>query len=136
MSAMFSVTADHALRAVLFLGREYGHRFVPAEEIAASIGAPANYLSKTLGSLGKAGIVVSSTGRQGGFALAVAPHRLTLQHVVEVFETPLPSGRCLLGNRPCNRDAPCSAHRRWASIRLAYRDALRSTTVADLLGAA
>ena len=131
---MLSVTADHALRAVLFLAREYGRRLVPAEEIAAAIGAPANYLSKTLGVLGKAGIVVSTAGRQGGFALAVAPHRLTLQHVVDVFESPLPSGRCLLGNRACNRDAPCSAHRRWTTIRLAYHDALRSTTVADLLG--
>jgi DNA-binding IscR family transcriptional regulator len=69
-----------------------------------------------------------------GFSLAVAPHRLTIEQIIEVFEPAMPAARCLLGNRPCDRDAPCSAHRRWTSITSSYRGALRSTTVAELLG--
>jgi Rrf2 family protein len=131
---MPSVTAEYAVRAVLFLGRAFGGRAIPADEIAEAIGAPANYLSKTLNALAKAGIVTSSAGRLGGFALAVAPRSLTLGRVIDVFEEPPPVARCLLGNRPCDRDEPCTAHRRWASITQSYRGALHSTTVAELLG--
>jgi len=121
------------MRAVLFLGREYGNRPVPADEIADAIGAPANYLSKTLNALAKAGIAISTAGRQGGFSLALAPDRITIEQIIDVFEPRAPVTRCLLGNRPCNRDAPCAAHRRWMSILSTYRGALSSTTVAELL---
>lgn len=130
---MLSVTADHALRAVLFLGRENADRPRPAEEIARAIGAPANYLSKTLNALARAGILASSSGRQGGFSLAVPPHRLTLERVVAVFDRPSTPGRCLLGNRRCDRTDPCAAHRRWDGIAHTYLGALQTTTVADLL---
>src|SRR4051812_35723432 len=46
--AMLSTTADYALRAALFLGRHYGSRVVPADEIADAIGAPRGDVSKTL----------------------------------------------------------------------------------------
>jgi len=131
---MLSVTADHALRAVLFLGREHARCPLPAEEIAGAIGAPANYLSKTLNTLAKAGVLASVAGRQGGFSLAVPPYRLTLARIVTVFDQPSPPGRCLLGDRPCDPVTPCSAHRRWTAISHSYLGALQTTTIADLLG--
>lgn len=133
---MPSVTAEHAVRAVLFLARAYGGPAFPADEIAAAIGAPANYLSKTLNALTKAGILVSSAGRLGGFALAIPPDVLTLDRVIDVFEAAPSSTQCLLGNRPCDRAHPCEAHHRWTSITQTYRAALRSTTVSELLAGA
>lgn len=132
--AMLSTTADHALRAVLFLGAPRDTPVVSADEIARAIGSPPNYLSKTLNALTKAGITTSTPGRYGGFSLAVPAHRLTVHDVVRVFDSPDSSPHCLLGPRPCDPSRPCVAHRRWAAIDGNHGTALRATTIADLLG--
>jgi Rrf2 family protein len=130
---VFSTTADHALRAVLFLAQQPGDSIASAVEIADAIGAPRNYLSKTLHTLTRAGLTTSVAGRGGGFALAVPPHRLTLARLISVFDTAEAPSHCLLGDRPCT-EHPCAAHQRWTQIRRAHDFALRSTTIADLLG--
>ena len=131
---MLSTTADHALRAVLYLAQQPGNSITSAVEIADAIGAPRNYLSKTLHALTRAGVTASVSGRGGGFALAVPPYRLTLARLIGVFHDEEEPGRCLLGDRPCTGDLPCPAHQRWSQLHLAHEHALRSTTIADLLG--
>lgn len=130
---MLSSTADYALRAILVLALEREAPLLRAEEIAARIGAPRQYLAKTLHALARAGLVTSTRGPLGGFALAVAPESLTLARVVDLFDEPRPSGTCLLGNKPCDVAHPCVAHRRWTAIRADQRAPLANTTIADLL---
>ena len=130
---MLSKTAEHALRAILVLARHGEGRPLPAEIIAGQTGAPANYLGKTLNILARHGVVRSSRGPAGGFALAVDPTKLTIAEVADVFtETPERS-RCLLGSGLCDSSRPCAAHLRWKSVTAAAREPLRTTTVADLL---
>ncbi len=128
---MISQTAEHALRAVLYLARQAGP--TPAVEIAAALGAPSNYLSKTLHRLAKAGVVIGTRGPTGGFRLTVAPDELPLSRVIDAFDEPRGSGTCLLGGRRCNPLEPCAAHRHWTAIKEEARGALKRTTVADLL---
>lgn len=131
---MPSTTAEHALRAVIYLCRQPAGQLVSADDVAHAIGAPRNYLSKILNTLAKAGITVSAAGRYGGFAMARPAHRITLDMIIRVFEDSAPQSRCMLGNRPCDASRPCNAHRRWTAIAQAHADALRATTVADLVG--
>jgi Rrf2 family protein len=128
---MISSTADHAIRALLVLARTGG--FVRAEAIASATGAPRNYMAKTLNALAKSGIVSSTRGPAGGFALAVAPETLTLDRIVELFDVPRQQTRCLLGNTPCDPRRPCAAHDGWVAVMHAHRSPLASTTIADLL---
>lgn len=128
---MISQTAEHALRAVLYLARQPGP--TPAVEIAAALGAPSNYLSKTLHRLAKAGVVIGTRGPTGGFRLKIPADQLSLSRVVDAFDEPRGSGICLLGGRPCNPLEPCAAHRRWTAIKEEARLGLARTTVADLL---
>jgi Rrf2 family protein len=129
---MLSATADHAIRAILVLARADG-RLVRADEIAEATGAPQNYLAKTLNALAKSGLVTSARGPTGGFALAVPADSLTLARVVDLFDTPRPQSRCLLGSVPCDPRRPCAAHERWTAVMHARREPLATTTVADLL---
>lgn len=133
VAGMLSATANHALRAVLFLARQPEGKLTTAGEIAAAIGAPRNYLSKTLYLLAKAGVASGVPGRYGGFALAASPDRLTLHRVVSVFDETPRSSRCLLGDRVCRADRPCVAHDRWSAINQAHDAALATTTIAELL---
>jgi cysteine desulfurase len=96
-------------------------------------GAPTNYLSKTLVALTRAGLVHSARGRSGGFVLAHTPNSISIAQVADVFAEPRSARHCLLGNGPCNVDAPCHAHRRWMRLTSAVRAPLAMTTLADLL---
>lgn len=131
---MLSQTAEHAMRAVLYLAQRAPGEAVPAEAIAEALDAPRSYLSKTLAALARQGIVSSMRGPTGGFRLAVAPERLTVEEVVRAFDEPRARAACLLGGKPCRDDAPCAAHYRWKAVTEDAREPLRRTTVADLLG--
>lgn len=130
---MLSQTAEHALRAVLFLARQPDGARVPAETIAEALDAPRNYLAKTLGALAKAGVIDGMRGPTGGFALRVPPGQLTLARVVGAFDEPPSSRMCLVGGRRCDGRDPCVAHGRWNSVRTAARAPMERTTIADLL---
>ncbi len=129
---MLSQTSDYALRAVLVLAREFDKRALRADEIAAATGAPANYLSKTLNALAKAGVLTSARGPQGGFSLAVPPESLSIARVVDCFESRKPQTQCILGGGACNPAKPCSAHHKWSEITQARRAPL-SMSVASLI---
>ena len=131
---MLSLTSEYALRAVVYLARASRERPVKLEEIAEELGAPRNYLSKTLHQLARAGVLSSGRGPAGGFQLAIAPAELTLARVVADFEPPATlSRRCLLGHGECSDLTPCEAHDRWRAIAGPMRDFFHRTTVGDLL---
>lgn len=131
---MLSQTAEHALRAALYLAQWGRSEPVPADRIAAALGAPRNYMGKTLHALAKAGLVDGVRGPAGGYRLTVDPHRLSVAALVAALEEPAPRSVCLLGDRPCDSDHPCRAHRRWTALEEGTRRLLQQTTLADLLG--
>jgi len=132
---MLSQTSEHALRAVIYLAQQPRGTPVPADELARALGAPANYLSKTLNVLAKQGILGSVRGPKGGFWLAADPEGLSLAAVLEVFDEPRRNPVCLMGGRPCTDHAPCSLHFRWKAVQRSARSPLHETTVAELVGA-
>ncbi len=130
---MLSRTAEHAVRAVVVLAREYGVRALSAEKLASIVGAPRNYLSKTLNVLARRGLLTSARGPGGGFSLAVSPDVITVADIVEVFtDANTPGTRCLLRNAPCDPAHPCSSHQRWTELTAAGSEPLMRTTVGEL----
>ena len=130
---MLTRTAEYAVRAVVLLARHYGERLVSADEIASRLGAPRNYLSKTLNALTHRGILTSARGPGGGYALAIAPDALSVAAIADVFADAKPGGaRCLLDDSLCDPSHPCSAHRRWTEIALSAREPLLRTAIGEL----
>ncbi len=127
-------TADHALRAVLHLAQQDGSRLVPAHEVAETLGAPANYMAKTLGALARAGILEGMRGAVGGFRLARRADELTVADVLDAVDEPRPRTMCLLGDRPCDLEHPCAVHARWTDLRARADRPYRDTSIAALLG--
>jgi Rrf2 family transcriptional regulator, nitric oxide-sensitive transcriptional repressor len=130
---VFSRTSEHALRAVLFIARHDG-RPCTAEMIAAGLGAPQNYMSKTLHELARHGLLRSTRGPNGGFSLAIPSRAVTIGQIVDLFDTPRENPVCLLGSRPCNPKAPCAVQDRWTATSNASRAPLRAMSIAELLG--
>lgn len=131
---MLNQSADHALRAVLFVARQHADERCSADRIAAAIGVPRNYLGKVLHTLSQAGVLDSTRGPRGGFKLAVEPAVLTLAAVVEPFQRMPERRHCLLGNGACDPDNPCHSHQRWQRMADRVTDFFQDTTVAVLLG--
>lgn len=126
-------TADYALRALLVLARHGVGRPMPADVIAEMTGTPPNYTSKTLYALARAGLLRSTRGPTGGFALVAGPETISIARIMDVFSDPPARPRCLLGTGPCDHTNPCAAHASWTRVASAVRQPLVTTTLADLL---
>jgi Rrf2 family protein len=130
---MLSLTAEYALRAVLYIADQSSAGPVRVEPMADAMGLPRNYLAKTLNLLAKRGILTSQRGPTGGFRLAISPESMTLASVIEGFGAEPTRRGCLLGRPRCNEAMPCPAHWRWKSVAEDIAAFFRETTVADLL---
>lgn len=133
---MLSGTAEYALRAVLHLAECEDTEPVRVGEIADALGAPRNYLSKILHQLVQAGVLKSSRGKHGGFALATRPERLSLLRIVNEFDQIAARRSCLLGRPQCGDRVACAVHWRWKHLSEQITTFFRETTVADLLAGA
>jgi Rrf2 family protein len=130
---MITQTVKYALQILGYL-RSRGKERVRGDEIAQATGIPANYLSKILNQLRKAGIVDSRKGWGGGFMLRREALRLPITHIVAIFEG-RGAGRaqeCVFGLSRCDERDPCPLHPFWESIRGTYQDMLRKTSIGDL----
>ena len=130
---MLTTTTKHAFRALVVLAARGGEEAVLGRDLAALAKIPANYLSKILVDLGRSGLVDATRGAGGGYRLAIAPDRIPLIRVVEIFEGVRARPDCILGcDHGCSDDNPCSAHEAWRDIKRAYVRFLEETTLADI----
>jgi len=134
-STLLSRTAEHALRATLYLAGA-APELTAASDIAAALGTPPNYTGKILRRLARTGLLRSVRGPHGGFALRVDTHDLRVSEILRAVDEPAEAPvMCLLGDRSCDASSPCGAHARWSELEERVATLLDETTIADLLGA-
>lgn len=131
---MISKTAEYALRSVIYLAEQEARGLVPATDVAAALGVPANYLSKILHTLGRQGLVVSQRGPNGGFRLARPAGEVTLAEVIEPFDQIAARRDCLLGRPQCSDATACAVHERWKEVHARVSSFFQGTKVSQLLG--
>ncbi len=130
---MISVTAQHAVRALLELSSIPEGDALGGRDLARRASIPHNYLAKILRALGTAGLVDAARGVGGGYRLARSPKSITLAGVVELFDPARSATECLLDNtNPCSDVTACAAHRDWRRVKASYVRFLESTTLAKL----
>ena len=129
---MLSQTAEYALRAVLAVAAGGGDQPIGAARLAAKLGIPQNYLSKTLHQLARAGVLESTRGKAGGFRLARSPAKISLLEVVSPFDDVTGRKTCLMGQPVCSDHNSCAAHQRWKEVAERTAEFFRETTLADL----
>ncbi len=127
---MISRTAEYALRAVVFLGNQGKAR--TTADIAKGCDAPVDYLSKVLQNLGRAGVVVSRRGLNGGFSLGREAADISLLEVLEAVETFQRIHECPLGHSE-HVSQLCPLHQQMDSVMASAEEVYRTTSVADVL---
>jgi len=133
---MLSQTAEYALRAVLAVAEAGSEQPVGAARLAAKLGIPQNYLSKTLHQLARAGVLESTRGKAGGFRLARPAGKISLLEVVSPFDDVTGRRTCLMGQPVCSDHNSCAAHERWKEVAERTAEFFKETSVADLAGEA
>ena len=127
---MISQTAEYALRAVSFLAAHPQSPHTTAQ-IAKQTRVPSGYLAKVMQSLGRAGLVRSQRGVQGGFVLSADPREINLLQVVFAVEPSRRLKSCPLG-RP-EHIKLCPLHRRLDDAAALIEDAFRKTTILEVI---
>lgn len=128
---MLTLSSQYALRALIYLALHEGEWPVPGRRIAEQAGIPARYLLKILGDLVRAGVLISSPGKHGGFRLCQPADKTVLFDVLAPFEH-FERRRCPFGNQECGDRKPCRAHDRWKQVVEAQQRFLRDATVHDV----
>lgn len=120
--------------AILILGQmandaEHTHT---AASLAEATGVAAPTVSKILKILGKSGILKSTRGAHGGYALAQPPERTSVAAVILALEGPIALTECEGERGGCEQSSSCNARVSWDVINRTVRAALESVSLADM----
>lgn len=128
---MISQTAEYALRAIVFLADQEGWPKTNVQ-ISEATQIPAGYLAKVMQGLGRANLVNSQRGLNGGFTLSRESTEITVLEVVNSIDPVRRIHVCPL-NLPSHGTNLCPLHRRLDDAAALVEEAFQSTTIAELL---
>lgn len=100
--------AEYAIQGMLFMAERREKGFSYIWEIAEAKGMPKAYLAKIFQVLSGKGLVRSSRGRDGGFALARPSRSITLLEIIEAIEGPVCVNDCVEKKGECEKEADCT----------------------------
>lgn len=127
--------ADYALRAMLYLAREYGDKDSRAatSQIAEKQEIPSSFLAKIISQLSIAGLIQTSRGAKGGVRLARKPEEISLLDVVEAIDGPINLNECVDDPSVCSFGDNCPIHEIWCDAKAQLVRKLRESTFDKLL---
>lgn len=89
-------------------------------------------VSKLLKALAHSGLVVSSRGVQGGYALARPAEQITAAEILDALEGPVAITECSSAGHTCDLESYCRVGSAWQRINSSIRRALEGISLADL----
>src|SRR5947199_8359234 len=129
---IYSRSAEYAIRAFVHLAQVSEGKSAMVKNIAEQEDISAHFLAKILQQLARKGLLRSSKGPTGGFALKVTPGEIRLLDIVEALDGLAPYQQCASGLSECSDEMPCSMHDSWVTLRSRIMDYLGRNTIADL----
>src|SRR5689334_3838069 len=98
---------EWAVHACTVLAPLYPGHGLPLAALAEFHGVPAPYMAKQMQALSASGLVRTSRGRSGGYALARDPKEITLADIAVAIDGAAPAFRCT----EIRQRGPCAAPR-------------------------
>lgn len=123
---------DYAIRALCFIAK-CGKEIVPVSELNRNLRIPGPFLRKILQILNKKRLLRSYKGKGGGFMLALAPNKIFLADLIEIFQGSLKLNECIFKKRICPDRKTCKLKKRIDNIQKQVISELKDITLASLL---
>jgi Rrf2 family protein len=138
---LFSTKAEYGVRLMVALGRSEGSGPVALSTVAEAEMLPLSYLEHLVAKLRAAGLVTSTRGAHGGYALARPAREIDMLEVVQALEGPIAPMECFHDDREgrvlCSHETDegraCATKLLWTRVQGGVTKALGGTTVADLV---
>jgi len=128
--------SEYGLRALVDLVRHEGQGPIPLTTLAARNNLPAKFLEQIMATLKHAGIVRTTLGTHGGYALATQASRASIGRVVRLLDGALAPLGCvsLRYYEPCScpDEATCPLRDAMIDVRDAMLEILDAETLAQL----
>ncbi len=125
--------ADYAVVLMTAAARRPAGARLSATELSADTGVPLPTAQKLMGQLAACGLLTSSRGASGGFALARPAAEISLADIVEAVEGPIALTMCSDGvNHDCILDAHCRVKPHMGVVGNAVRGALGAVSLTEL----
>ncbi len=114
------------------LAKNFQGKPVLVKDMARRQGISERYLEQILLALKKAGLVSSSAGAGGGYALVRDPGSVTVRQIIESLEGSLVPVECVERKEFCPRAVSCIARKVWRKVGQTIAEALDSFTLKQL----
>jgi Rrf2 family protein len=124
---------DYGLRAMIYLASIPAEAVVPFREIARQMIVPEDFLAKILKTLVDQGLVRSSRGPHGGYALARPASEVSFLDVIEAVEGPIALNVCLDGDDACAKKPACTMASVWQEGQEKMLEVYRAAKLSDLV---
>ncbi len=137
MAAMrLSRRSEYGLRALVDLVRHEGEGPVALAALAQRNNLPTKFLEQIMATLKHGGIVRTTLGAHGGYALGVDPAEVTIGRIVRLLDGALAPLPCVslryYGPCSCPDEATCPLRDVMIDVRDAMLEILDRETIADL----
>jgi len=128
--------AEYGLICALHLARRVDEGPVTGREIAAQERLPGDYVEQIMLKLRRSGIVKSTRGAHGGYALARRPDEISVHDVISAAEHSTFEVHCTshpVEEARCSSSHDCSIRPVWMLLQRRIDDVLQSVRLSDLL---
>ena len=123
---------DYAVRALCCI-TEQKQEVISADQLVKSLEMPRPFLRKILQTLNKEGLLNSSKGKGGGFALAVSPGKINLIDVMKIFQGPIRLNECKFKKSDCPYIGDCLLKKKIDEIEKEVIAKLKAITIASII---
>ncbi|MBE0536545.1 MAG: Rrf2 family transcriptional regulator [Phycisphaerae bacterium] len=125
--------SDYALRAMVNLAERYDSEVISTRQLSKDEDIAYPFAAKILQKLAAAGLVTSTMGPHGGFALSRRPQDISLLDVVGAVQGEVTVNTCFMTGHTCPRQPKCRIKPRIAALQEHIEDYLKQMTLADLI---
>lgn len=129
---LLTKNTDYAIRALMVLGRHQGEYF-SARDIAKKQKMPYQYLRKILQELINKGLIKSKEGGKGGFKLRLAPSKIKVVDLIDVFQGEVQFSECIFKDKICYNRATCVLRKNIKKIEKIVVKKFKGITIGSLL---
>ncbi len=128
-----SKKVEYAIIALQYLASK-PNELVTAKELAEQLEVPYEFLSKSLQTLMKKGIIDSFQGIKGGYQLTRDIDSITIDEVISALDEKSSIVECFKHNSAsnCQREEICTIKQPMAQIQMQINQIFKNTTIAQL----
>jgi Rrf2 family protein len=130
---LYSKYCEYVIKALSYLSL-YGKedKYIMVREISENTNIPYYFLSKIFQDLVAKDWVISKKGKNGGFAIAIDPNKLTLMDIITWSDGIHNFSKCILSDKECGTGFKCSLHNKCSYLRNEITDFFDTMTIKDV----